>query len=158
MRDSDCQQEVGDRDAAMICAIERLVPIDLLLVNDIAGVYQARCRNVPAHPHWNQFRVSSPHRPSRVSASGQSAIAIALVRCWLEAVTSRTPFTARTRAPLSRANRQLRPSLRDCIVKTNCTRNAHDRLESRASAGQSYRSTMGATQRRCEWEVMRPIR
>jgi hypothetical protein len=52
----------------MICAIERLVPIDLLLVNDMAGVYQARRRNVPAHPDWNRFRVSSSHRADRVSA------------------------------------------------------------------------------------------
>jgi hypothetical protein len=54
----------------MICAIERLVSIALLLVNDLAAVYQARCRNIPSRPDWNHFRVSSSHRASLGSASG----------------------------------------------------------------------------------------
>jgi hypothetical protein len=54
----------------MICAIERLVPIDPALINDMAGACQARRRSVPAHPDWNHFRVSSSPRASRASASG----------------------------------------------------------------------------------------
>jgi hypothetical protein len=35
-----------------------------------------------------------------------------------------------------------------CEVISHCTRSAHDRLESRASTGQSYRSIIGAAQKR----------
>ena len=71
-----------DRNAATICAAARLVPIDLLLVNDMAGVYPARRRNVPAQPHWNHFRVSSSHPPAGCPLLGMSAISITFVRFW----------------------------------------------------------------------------
>jgi len=73
---------VEDRNAATICAAERLVPIDLLLVNDMAGVCPARRRNVPAQPHWNHFRVSSSHPPAGCPLLGMSAISITFVRFW----------------------------------------------------------------------------
>jgi hypothetical protein len=43
-------------------------------------------------------------------------------------------------------------------VKIHCTQRAHDRLESRASAGKSYRPIIGATQNRCDGGFIRLAR
>ena len=69
-RGSEAQRVEDGRTGAVSGPIKRAVPNSPLRGNDIAVVYHARRRNVPAHRHWDHFHFPSPHRASGPFASG----------------------------------------------------------------------------------------
>jgi hypothetical protein len=79
----------------MICAIERLVPIDLLLVNDMAGVYPARRRDIRPSDIGTPFAFQVHTSPAGCPILGMSAIAITFVRVWPVGDLLHRPATGR---------------------------------------------------------------
>ena len=120
-------------------------------------------RVVSQTPETHATNVRRSITNSRVDKSGARILDLNK-NCHCRRPTTGTGPKAVRRIPLASAPSTRIPTPRDEQIAAqcsqvqrhdHCTRRAHDRLESRASAGKSYRSIMGAVQNACRARAKR---